>query len=118
MGNSADKRTAKVDPDHLKEIYAALKPALPRVFHVDLLEASSIVDEYKDEHLFCAFALARLAAAIRTNKMEQAMDVLAQARSLVPKPVAGDASDLAERSALSYIERNVAVCRIMNKQFG
>eukprot|EP00434_Breviolum_minutum_P014384 symbB.v1.2.012683.t2/scaffold880.1/size155533/5 len=84
--NSVDKRTAPVPDDQLKEVYDALTPALPQIFSSGAISVQMIMNVYRKENLFCAFALAR------------------------EPPRNQVAEYLPERSVLSYIDRNVGVC--------
>eukprot|EP00930_Biecheleria_cincta_P048272 TRINITY_DN33615_c0_g1_i1.p1 TRINITY_DN33615_c0_g1~~TRINITY_DN33615_c0_g1_i1.p1 ORF type:complete len:894 (+),score=157.95 TRINITY_DN33615_c0_g1_i1:135-2816(+) len=109
--NSAEKRTAEVLPAHLQEVCAALAPALPWVFRKDALSVNNLQDYYASDPLFCAFALARAAAAVRISKLEESKSILMLAGELLSP----DPRTLAERSVRSYIDRNMAVCHMMER---
>jgi len=119
--SSAEKRTAEVPQEHLDEIYSALTPALPRIFSSGSLGVQMIMNVYKDEVNFRAFALSRAAAAMRATDMPKAMGLLELARQSV-KEIDVDSdeafhADLPERSVLSYIDRNRGVCWSMQNDW-
>mmetsp|Transcript_50456 Transcript_50456/g.158893 ORF Transcript_50456/g.158893 Transcript_50456/m.158893 type:complete len:507 (+) Transcript_50456:492-2012(+) len=110
--NSVDKRTATVPQEDLDEVYEALTPALPVIFHTGALSVTMIHSLYKGDPLFCAFALARVAATMRAQDMVKARQVYDMAK----RKAASDSADLgslAARSVLSYIDRNEGVCDAM-----
>mmetsp|Transcript_84625 Transcript_84625/g.149866 ORF Transcript_84625/g.149866 Transcript_84625/m.149866 type:complete len:624 (+) Transcript_84625:119-1990(+) len=113
--NSVEKRTAPVPEEHLQEIFAALTPALPRIFSTDQLGVQKIMGGYKNDALFRAFALSRVAAAMRVTDMNKAKGLFDLARNMVPqaKTFTYNEQDLPERAVSSYITRNVAVCSMM-----
>ncbi|CAJ1326960.1 unnamed protein product, partial [Effrenium voratum] len=110
--NSVDKRTAPVDPKDLQEVYQALTPALPRIFSSGAISVQMIMNVYRQDDLFCAFALARVAAAMRVDHLERALGLFDLARRKVKEPPKreGLRDFLPELSVLSYIDRNVGVC--------
>lgn len=110
--NSVDKRTAPVPDEQLQEVYDALTPALPQIFSSGAISVQMIMNVYRKENLFCAFALARVAAAMRVDHLERALGLFDLARRKVQEPVAKSsvAQFLPERSVLSYVDRNVGVC--------
>jgi len=111
--NSVEKRTAEVPQEHLDIIYAALAPALPRIFASGSLGVQMIMSRYTEDPLFRAFALSRVAAAMRVTDMTKAEGLFDLARKNVPAPTTYDAQDLPLRAVLSYIDRNMAVCAAM-----
>jgi len=112
--NSAEKRTASVAPGHLQEVYEALAPALVQVFGRNPGSPQQILEDYKQhEPLYSAYALARAGASLRNTRMKEAESLLEQAQKMVPNIYGG--YNLPERSVLSYIGRNVAVCFSMQK---
>lgn len=120
---SVEKRTAPASPEHLNEVYAALGPALPRIFQAGPLAVPVLLSASRTEPLHSSFALARSAAAMRISRMKKAEGLLELARSMVcPRDEMlrlrqADSGPfwqkLPERSAVSYIERNLAVCYLM-----
>jgi len=120
--SSAEKRTAPVEPSHLEEVYRALAPALPRVFQAGPLGVQVLMSDYRQDPLLCAFALARSAAGMRANRLKKAEGLLELARGMVPAATASAAvgkdssATLPERSVLSYIDRNLGVCRMLEKR--
>jgi len=109
--NSVDKRTAPVPDDQLKEVYDALTPALPQIFSSGAISVQMIMNVYRKENLFCAFALARVAAAMRVDHMERALGLFDLAKKKIQEPPRNQVAEyLPERSVLSYIDRNVGVC--------
>lgn len=116
--NSVEKRTAEVAEEDLKEVYEALAPALPRIFHSGALSVTTIMCSYREEPLFCAFALARAAAGIRPTNLKKAVSLLVLAkRTLGKEPLSLERLSLPELSVLSYIQRNEAVCEVMQKNW-
>uniref|UniRef100_A0A7S0FR54 Uncharacterized protein n=1 Tax=Pyrodinium bahamense TaxID=73915 RepID=A0A7S0FR54_9DINO len=114
--SSAEKRTAEVEKAHLEEVYSVLAPALLRVIRIGgAIDAMSLMHGYRATPAVCAFLLARAAAAMRRDKMRNAKNLLDLAKGLVPAPKAPTAGNMPERSALSYIERNLAVCCLMEQ---
>lgn len=110
--NSVDKRTAEVPQEHLDEIYESLTLALPQIFHTGSLGVAQILSLYKQEPLFCSFALARVAATMRQQEMPKAKQVYDMSKKKV-ELVFGPEDDLAKRSLQSYIDRNEGVCDAM-----
>ncbi|CAE7417434.1 dnc [Symbiodinium sp. KB8] len=108
--NSVDKRTAPVPMEQLQEVYDALTPALPRIFSSGTISVQMIMNVYRQDELFCAFALARVAAAMRVDHLERALGLFDLARRKVKVPTETSAAFLPEMSVLSYIDRNVGVC--------
>lgn len=111
--NSVDKRTAPVPEDQLREVYDALTPALPQIFSSGAISVQMIMNVYRKENLFCAFALARVAAAMRVDHLERALGLFDLAKKKVQEPPRDPmtmASYLPEKAVLSYIHRNVGVC--------
>lgn len=114
--NSVEKRTAAVPEEHLQEIFETLTPALPRIFSIGSFGVQNIMNAYREDALFRAFALSRVAAAMRVTDMHKAKGLFEIARNFVPKKLIHDETDLPERSVSSYISRNAAVCDIMTAQ--
>uniref|UniRef100_A0A7S1RLM7 Uncharacterized protein n=1 Tax=Alexandrium catenella TaxID=2925 RepID=A0A7S1RLM7_ALECA len=108
--NSVEKRTAEVSPEHLQEVFDALTPALPAVFHSGSISVHRIMNFYQEDPLFRAFALSRVAATMRAGEMPKALGLFDLARRLIKVPTTPDANNLPESSVLSYIERNAGVC--------
>eukprot|EP00913_Durusdinium_trenchii_P022515 g21150.t1 len=107
--NSVDKRTAPVPEDQLREVYDALTPALPQIFSSGAISVQMIMNVYRKENLFCAFALARVAAAMRVDHLERALGLFDLAKKKVQEPPRDPmtmASYLPEKAVLSYIHRN------------
>lgn len=117
--NSVEKRTAEVPQEQLEEIYAALTPALPAIFSNGSFGVQSIMSAYKEDKLFRAFALSRVAAAMRVTDMQKARGLFDLARTFVPaaSTFTYDEKDLPERSVSSYISRNVGVCSAMTENW-
>mmetsp|Transcript_59739 Transcript_59739/g.193594 ORF Transcript_59739/g.193594 Transcript_59739/m.193594 type:complete len:729 (+) Transcript_59739:87-2273(+) len=108
--NTEDKRTAPVQKEHLMEVYAALTPALPRVFEVKNMSVRELAFSYPDDPNFRAFAMTRCGAALRVNgDFRHCNHVLEQARRIVKFRGIRDANDTPERSVLSYIIRSTGV---------
>lgn len=117
--NSEDKRTAEVVPEHLREVCRALTPALLAVFEAEPGSAKDIMNWYPDDENFRAFLLARYCATMRSSPADvsKSSRILDQAKKVVKVPQgrpSAIASELPERSVLSYIERtkgvNAALC--------
>eukprot|EP00930_Biecheleria_cincta_P031813 TRINITY_DN2205_c0_g3_i1.p1 TRINITY_DN2205_c0_g3~~TRINITY_DN2205_c0_g3_i1.p1 ORF type:complete len:601 (+),score=84.48 TRINITY_DN2205_c0_g3_i1:37-1839(+) len=108
--NSIDKRTAEVPQEHLQEVYDALTPALPRIFTSGAISVQMIMNVYRLDDLFCAFALARVAAAMRVDHFERALGLFDLAKRKVKQPKTMTPQFLPEISVLSYIDRNLGVC--------
>mmetsp|Transcript_101585 Transcript_101585/g.296136 ORF Transcript_101585/g.296136 Transcript_101585/m.296136 type:complete len:572 (-) Transcript_101585:268-1983(-) len=108
--NSVEKRTAEVSPEHLQEVFDALTPALPCIFHSGGISVHRIMNTYQEDPLFRAFALARVAATMRAGEMPKALGLFDLARRNFKQPKQPDAEHLPESSVLSYIERNEGVC--------
>mmetsp|Transcript_118809 Transcript_118809/g.383649 ORF Transcript_118809/g.383649 Transcript_118809/m.383649 type:complete len:604 (-) Transcript_118809:134-1945(-) len=111
--NSAEKRTAEVSPEHLQEVFDALTPALPSVFQSGGIGVQMIMNVYREDALFRAFALSRVAAAMRATEMPKARSLFDLARRMVKAPEKQDAESLPEMSVMSYIERNAGVCHCL-----
>ncbi|CAE7470014.1 dnc, partial [Symbiodinium pilosum] len=110
--NSVDKRTAPLPEEQLQEVYDALTPALPRIFSSGTISVQMIMNVYRQDELFCAFALARVAAAMRVDHLERALGLFDLAKRKVKVPSQHTAEFLPEISVLSYIDRNVGVCSV------
>jgi len=115
--NSVEKRTAEVAEHHLQEVYDALTPALPRVFHTGALSVTMIMGVYKADVLFQAFALSRVAATMRATDVNKAKGLFDLARRMVPLPVKDSEDELPHLSVLSYIDRNKAVCAALQQEW-
>eukprot|EP00747_Dinoflagellata_sp_TGD_P118584 gnl/TRDRNA2_/TRDRNA2_172858_c1_seq10.p1 gnl/TRDRNA2_/TRDRNA2_172858_c1~~gnl/TRDRNA2_/TRDRNA2_172858_c1_seq10.p1 ORF type:complete len:260 (+),score=67.43 gnl/TRDRNA2_/TRDRNA2_172858_c1_seq10:390-1169(+) len=77
-----------------------------------------IMQVYKDHPLFLAFVLARVACAVRVNQREKALKLCNIARNKVTvKKSVHTLANVPERSVLSYIDRNVAVCSAIDKEW-
>lgn len=105
--NSDEKLTTPVPEEHLREIYEALAPALPKVFYAGTFGAQAILKSYPEDPHFRAFALSRVAAAMRCVDMTKASFLFEQAQKLVKAPGHNDERDLPERSVLSYVARGM-----------
>lgn len=114
--STAEKRTAEVEEAHLREVYAALAPALLSILPMTgAVDVQSLLSFYKSSQLVRAFVSARAACSMRRDKLSQARKLLDLARGWV-QPGKTANWGLPERSVLSYIERNLAVCDLMEQQ--
>jgi len=115
--NSAEKRTAPVPAEHLKAVFDALTPVLPRVFDMALIDGERVSLTYRDYPHFRAFAMSRVAATIRTYDVDKSRELFKQAKQVALDAIAkggqGAKDDLHNQSVLSYVERNLGVCSAM-----
>jgi len=115
--NSTEKRTASVSPEHLLDVYRAVRKPILQVIGTGNVTVELVNANYKADILFRAYMLARLAANLRPKESDKAEERLETARRLVEHSnLLQKSGNLAWRSCISYIERISAVCLMTSKQ--
>lgn len=114
--NSAEKRTAEVAKHDLHSVYSILEPAVIQIFRASNASIQNLRSTYKPDPCFCAFSVARAAAAIRVpTKLKKAEDLFKLTWDVLSSPLGSIQPSLPYHAVTSYIYRNIAVCEIMQK---
>ncbi|CAK0881935.1 unnamed protein product [Prorocentrum cordatum] len=117
--NTEEKRTAEVPEAHLQAVYAALGPALTRVFELDIADWQVLISSYPDEAAFRAFVLCRCAANLRgVGQWDKSWWLLDRAAKHVQVARPKDPGCLPERAVLSYVERTRGTNFAMKEEWG
>lgn len=116
--NAGDKLTAEVMTEHLNEVFAMLAPVLPKVLRATCWTPDEIRHVYADDQpTFCAYVLARASTAHRASGPAEALEMLDDARRFLPTSRLEATVGLSTRAVISYVERNAAVCGILEKSW-
>jgi hypothetical protein len=107
--NSAEKRTAPVEEEHLRQVCGELTSAIQAVFRCGAMCIASIMSMYREDKLFCSFVLSRVAADMRSSgkNIRKAKGLFDMAKDLVMKT--GSDYEPHAQAVLSYIHRNLSV---------
>lgn len=102
--NTGEKRTAPVTEEQLRDVYAAVEPALTQVFDREGFNEKTIERMYGGHPTLCAFLLARAACTKRFCDQEKSMELLKVAEEKVSEASA-TSKPLPISAVSSYIER-------------